>query len=79
MSLVERLRLDEVVTSFAELGPTAPDGGYSWLVFFGIIIIQVRYHDCDYSDYSENCAFIKIFGRTASQFSNFSQYRKIIR
>lgn len=41
MSLVERLRLDEVVTSFPELGPTAPDGGYSWFVFFGIIFIQI--------------------------------------
>lgn len=42
MSLVGRLRLDEVVSSFPELGPTAPDGGYSWIVLFGVVFIQVR-------------------------------------
>lgn len=42
MSLVGRLRLDEVVSSFPELGPTAPDGGYSWFVLLGVVFIQVR-------------------------------------
>lgn len=42
MPLVERLRLDEIVTSYPELGPTAPDGGYSWLVLLGVAFIQVR-------------------------------------
>lgn len=41
MPLVERLRLDEVVTSYPELGPTAPDGGYSWLVLLGVAFIQI--------------------------------------
>ncbi|XP_011151808.1 uncharacterized protein LOC105190659 [Harpegnathos saltator] len=41
MSLVERLHLDEVVTSYPELGPTAPDGGYSWIVLLGVIFIQI--------------------------------------
>ncbi|XP_067217299.1 monocarboxylate transporter 7 isoform X1 [Linepithema humile] len=41
MSLVRRLRLDEIVSSFPELGPTAPDGGYSWFVLFGVIFIQM--------------------------------------
>jgi len=42
MSLVKRLRLDEIVTSYPELGPTAPDGGYSWLILLGVAFIQVR-------------------------------------
>ncbi|XP_046423936.1 uncharacterized protein LOC124181414 isoform X1 [Neodiprion fabricii] len=41
MPRTQRLRLDNVVTSMAELGPTIPDGGYSWLVFLGIIMIQI--------------------------------------
>lgn len=41
MPLVERLRLDEIVTSYPELGPTAPDGGYSWLVLLGVAFIQI--------------------------------------
>ncbi|XP_020288408.1 uncharacterized protein LOC109857000 [Pseudomyrmex gracilis] len=41
MTLVERLRLDEVVSSLPEIGPTPPDGGYSWFVLFGVIIIQI--------------------------------------
>jgi len=83
MSLVERLRLDEVITSFSELGPTVPDGGYSWFVFFGIIIIQVRYHDrerCDYNDCSENHAFIKKSDlQTLLVRRNFSIFVKIVR
>lgn len=42
MPLAGRLRLDDVVTSYSELGPTAPDGGYSWLVLLGVAFIQVR-------------------------------------
>ncbi|XP_070149281.1 uncharacterized protein [Polyergus mexicanus] len=41
MSLVGRLRLDEIVSSFPELGPTAPDGGYSWFVLLGVVFIQI--------------------------------------
>ncbi|XP_014481683.1 PREDICTED: uncharacterized protein LOC106748034 [Dinoponera quadriceps] len=41
MSLVGRLRLDDVVTSYPELGPTAPDGGYSWVVLLGVVFIQI--------------------------------------
>ena len=44
MSMGGRLRLDEVVTSLPELGPTLPDGGYSWIVLVGVMAIQV-YHD----------------------------------
>ncbi|CAL7937823.1 unnamed protein product [Xylocopa violacea] len=41
MSLGKRLRLDEVVTSFPELGPTVPDGGYAWIILCGVFIIQM--------------------------------------
>lgn len=41
MSLAKRLHLDEVVTSFPELGPTVPDGGYSWVVLLGVFLVQV--------------------------------------
>lgn len=41
MSIFKRLHLDEVITSIPELGPTIPDGGNSWLVLFGIMIVQV--------------------------------------
>ncbi|XP_012061652.1 PREDICTED: uncharacterized protein LOC105624920 [Atta cephalotes] len=41
MPLVERLRLDEIVSSYPELGPTAPDGGYSWFVLLGVVFIQI--------------------------------------
>lgn len=46
MPLVERLRLDEVISSYPELGPTAPDGGYSWLILLGVAFIQVRSSQC---------------------------------
>lgn len=45
MSLVARLRLDEVITSLPELGPTLPDGGYSWIVLVGVMAIQVPVND----------------------------------
>lgn len=45
MALVGRLRLDEVVSSLTEIGPTPPDGGYSWFVLCGVIFIQVRSQD----------------------------------
>lgn len=41
MSIFKRLHLDEVITSIPELGPTIPDGGNSWLVLFGIMIVQM--------------------------------------
>ncbi|KAL6263765.1 hypothetical protein P5V15_003849 [Pogonomyrmex californicus] len=41
MSLVGRLRLDEIVSSFPELGPTVPDGGYSWFILLGVAFIQI--------------------------------------
>ncbi|XP_033219388.1 uncharacterized protein LOC117174403 [Belonocnema kinseyi] len=41
MSIFRRLRLDEVITSLPELGPTMPEGGYSWIVLFGILIVQM--------------------------------------
>lgn len=41
MPLIGQLRLDEIVSSYPELGPTAPDGGYSWLVLLGVAFIQV--------------------------------------
>ncbi|KYN32675.1 Trophoblast glycoprotein [Trachymyrmex septentrionalis] len=41
MPLVERLRLDEIVSSYPELGPTVPDGGYSWFVLLGVVFIQI--------------------------------------
>lgn len=41
MSSVKRLRLDEVVASFPELGPTVPDGGYAWIILFGVFLVQM--------------------------------------
>ncbi|XP_043268780.1 monocarboxylate transporter 5-like [Venturia canescens] len=41
MSLGKRLRLDEVITSMPELGPTLPDGGFSWIVLVGVMAIQM--------------------------------------
>ncbi|OAD59221.1 hypothetical protein WN48_09487 [Eufriesea mexicana] len=41
MPSVKRLRLDEVVTSFPELGPTVPDGGYAWIVLSGVFLVQM--------------------------------------
>ncbi|XP_012142017.1 uncharacterized protein LOC100875139 [Megachile rotundata] len=41
MSLIRRLHLDDIVTSFPELGPTVPDGGYSWIVLFGVFLVQM--------------------------------------
>ncbi|XP_076229244.1 uncharacterized protein LOC116431507 isoform X1 [Nomia melanderi] len=41
MSMSQRLRLDEVVASFPELGPTVPDGGYSWIVLCGVCLVQM--------------------------------------
>ncbi|XP_076546966.1 uncharacterized protein LOC117610328 [Osmia lignaria lignaria] len=41
MSLTRRLHLDEIVTSFPELGPTVPDGGYSWIVLSGVFLVQM--------------------------------------
>lgn len=41
MSSVKRLRLDEVVASFPELGPTVPDGGYAWIILFEVFLVQV--------------------------------------
>ncbi|XP_076650424.1 uncharacterized protein LOC143357737 [Halictus rubicundus] len=41
MSVGKRLHLDEVVSSFPELGPTVPDGGYSWVVLCGVCLVQM--------------------------------------
>ncbi|XP_053977324.1 monocarboxylate transporter 3-like isoform X1 [Hylaeus volcanicus] len=41
MPLARRLRLDDVVTSFPELGPTVPDGGYAWIVLYGVFLVQM--------------------------------------
>ncbi|XP_078053170.1 uncharacterized protein LOC144478791 isoform X2 [Augochlora pura] len=41
MSIAKRLHLDEVVASFPELGPTLPDGGYSWVVLCGVCLVQM--------------------------------------
>ncbi|CAK9824397.1 hypothetical protein ANTRET_LOCUS2573 [Anthophora retusa] len=41
MSLTKRLRLDEVITSFPELGPTVSDGGYAWIVLCGVFLVQM--------------------------------------
>lgn len=42
MANAGRLRLDEVISSVPELGPTLPDGGYSWIVLAGAMVIQVK-------------------------------------
>ena len=36
-----RLALDNIVGSQPELGPAPPDGGYGWVILFGVIVIQV--------------------------------------
>ncbi|XP_063993263.1 uncharacterized protein LOC135170960 [Diachasmimorpha longicaudata] len=41
MSHTGRLRLDDVISSVPELGPTLPDGGYSWIVLAGAMVIQM--------------------------------------
>ncbi|XP_069689477.1 monocarboxylate transporter 7-like isoform X3 [Periplaneta americana] len=37
----ERLMLDTVIGSQPELGPAPPDGGYGWVILFGVLMIQV--------------------------------------
>lgn len=37
------LRLDRVVTSQPELGPSVPDGGYGWIILIASLILQVNY------------------------------------
>ncbi|XP_012265147.2 uncharacterized protein LOC105691323 [Athalia rosae] len=41
MPRTRHLHLDNVITSMPELGPTVPDGGYSWLIFVGVIAIKM--------------------------------------
>ncbi|XP_015597589.1 uncharacterized protein LOC107268886 [Cephus cinctus] len=41
MARSRRLRLDEVVSSVPELGPSVPDGGYSWIILLGVVTIQM--------------------------------------
>ncbi|CAK9795520.1 hypothetical protein ANTPLA_LOCUS403 [Anthophora plagiata] len=41
MSLTKGLRQDKVITSFPELGPTVPDGGYAWIVLCGAFLVQM--------------------------------------
>jgi hypothetical protein len=38
----QRLMLDNLIGSQPELGPAPPDGGYGWVILFGVIMIQVR-------------------------------------
>jgi hypothetical protein len=37
-----RLMLDTVIGTQPELGPAPPDGGYGWIVMFGVTMIQVQ-------------------------------------
>lgn len=41
MSVLKHLYLDDIITSFPELGPTIQDGGYSWIILIGVFLIQV--------------------------------------
>ncbi|XP_076630785.1 uncharacterized protein LOC143346517 [Colletes latitarsis] len=41
MPISKRLHLDKIVTSFPELGPTVPDGGYAWIILFGVFLVQM--------------------------------------
>ncbi|KAK2585822.1 hypothetical protein KPH14_010418 [Odynerus spinipes] len=41
MSVLGHLNLDDIVTSFPELGPTIQDGGYSWIILIGVFLIQM--------------------------------------
>jgi hypothetical protein len=36
-----RLMLDTVIGTQPELGPSPLDGGYGWIILFGVTIIQV--------------------------------------
>jgi hypothetical protein len=36
-----RLMLDNLIGSQPELGPAPPDGGYGWVILFGVMMIQV--------------------------------------
>jgi hypothetical protein len=42
MAIRQRLMLDNLIGSQPELGPAPPDGGYGWIILFGVIMIQVR-------------------------------------
>jgi len=33
--------LDNVIGTQPELGPAPPDGGYGWVILFGVMLIQV--------------------------------------
>jgi hypothetical protein len=37
----QRLMLDNVVGSQSELDPAPSDGGYGWVILFGVMMIQV--------------------------------------
>ncbi|KAF7404720.1 hypothetical protein HZH66_003626 [Vespula vulgaris] len=41
MSVLKHLYLDDIITSFPELGPTVQDGGYSWIILIGVFLIQM--------------------------------------
>ncbi|XP_043502703.1 uncharacterized protein LOC122524468 isoform X1 [Polistes fuscatus] len=41
MSVLKHLYLDDIITSFPELGPTIQDGGYSWIILLGVFLIQM--------------------------------------
>lgn len=37
----EELAIDGIVSTQPELGPSIPDGGYGWVVFFATLFFQV--------------------------------------
>jgi hypothetical protein len=37
----QRLKFDNLIGSQPELGPAPPDGGYGWVILFGVMMIQV--------------------------------------
>lgn len=41
MSIDGTLRLDRVVSSQPELGPSVPDGGYGWVILVCSLFVQV--------------------------------------
>lgn len=42
MSQRNQLNLDRIVASQPELGPSIPDGGYSWIILVTSLFLQVK-------------------------------------
>lgn len=40
---VDDLRLDGILSTQPELGPSIPDGGYGWLIFLATLFFQVYF------------------------------------